>query len=40
MDWDTFKIVALISAIIAILDKTYTYGKPIYTEYIKKSFFN
>jgi hypothetical protein len=29
MDWDIFKLVALISAIITILDKAYTYGEPI-----------
>jgi len=36
MDWDIFKIVALISAIITILDKAYTYGEPAYT-FFKKS---
>lgn len=30
MDIDPFKLVALISGIIAILDKVYTYGKSAY----------
>jgi len=30
MDWDAFKIVALISAIVTILDKAVTYAKPAY----------
>jgi len=36
MDWDIFKIVALISAIITILDKLYIYGEPAYTS-LKKN---
>jgi hypothetical protein len=30
MDIDPFKLVALISGILAILDKVYTYGKSVY----------
>jgi hypothetical protein len=37
MEWDVFKVVALISAIITILDKAYTYGEPAYTSLKKKS---
>ncbi len=42
MEWDTFKIIAIIcaiisalNAIVAISDKAYTYGKPAYTSYKK-----
>jgi hypothetical protein len=34
MDWDVFKVVALISAIVTILDKAITYGDLI----LKKMF--
>jgi hypothetical protein len=35
MDWDYFKLVALISAIVTILDKFYTYGGAA-THFLKK----
>lgn len=37
MDWEVLaKIIAVISAIVTILDKAYTYGKPAYAS-LKKS---
>jgi hypothetical protein len=39
MEIDIFKIVALISAIIAIGDKVYTYGKPALASLKKSNFY-